>query len=94
MAPMKKKKTPLRKCVVTKEMMPKQQLIRVVRNKEGEVFIDETGKQNGRGAYLTKDSSVIETARQKNILSHHLKAKVNEEIYEKLLNIVNEDANE
>lgn len=94
MAPMKKKKTPLRKCIVTKEMMPKQQLIRVVRNKEGEVFIDETGKQNGRGAYLTKDASVVETARQKSILSHHLKAKVDDEIYDKLMSIVEEDTSE
>ncbi|KGP74026.1 RNase P modulator RnpM [Pontibacillus yanchengensis] len=88
------KKTPLRKCIVTKEMMPKQQLIRVVRNKEGDVFIDETGKQNGRGAYLTKDASVIETARQKNILTHHLKAKVDEDIYNQLLNVVEEQPHE
>ncbi|MYL33183.1 DUF448 domain-containing protein [Pontibacillus yanchengensis] len=88
------KKTPLRKCIVTKEMMPKQQLIRVVRNKEGDVFIDKTGKQNGRGAYLTKDASVIETARQKNILAHHLKAKVDEDIYNQLLNVVEEQPDE
>lgn len=86
------KKTPLRKCVVTKEMMPKKQLIRVVRNKDGEVFIDESGKQNGRGAYLTKDAAVIEKAKQKNILANHLKAKVDEDIYESLLEMVNENS--
>ncbi|KGP92896.1 hypothetical protein N780_11140 [Pontibacillus chungwhensis BH030062] len=87
----KNKKTPLRKCVVTKEMLPKQQLIRVVRNKDGEVFIDETGKKNGRGAYLTKDAEVIKTAREKSILSHHLKAKVDQELYDQLLEMVEED---
>ncbi|MFC0524179.1 RNase P modulator RnpM [Pontibacillus salicampi] len=84
----KGKKTPLRKCVVTKEMMPKKQLIRIVRNKDGDVFVDETGKQNGRGAYVTKDSSVIETAREKNILAHHLKADIPASIYEELMDMV------
>ncbi|WP_345238870.1 RNase P modulator RnpM [Pontibacillus salipaludis] len=87
----KNKKTPLRKCVVTKEMLPKQQLIRVVRNKDGEVFIDETGKKNGRGAYLTKDAEVIKTAQEKSILSHHLKTKVDKELYDQLLEMVQED---
>ncbi|GGC97254.1 RNase P modulator RnpM [Pontibacillus salipaludis] len=87
----KNKKTPLRKCVVTKEMLPKQQLIRVVRNKDGEVFIDETGKKNGRGAYLTKDAEVIKTAQEKSILSHHLKTKVDKELYDQLLDMVQED---
>ena len=54
------KKVPLRKCVVTGEQLPKKELIRVVRNKEGEVFIDPTGKMNGRGAYLKLSHEVIE----------------------------------
>lgn len=44
-------------------MLPKEELIRVVRNKEGEVFVDETGKKNGRGAYIKKDREVIEKAK-------------------------------
>lgn len=78
------KKQPLRKCVVTQEMVPKQQLIRVVRNKEGEVFVDDTGKRNGRGAYLMKDIAVIEQAKKQQVLNRHLKAKVDESIYEEL----------
>ncbi|MCP8616484.1 RNase P modulator RnpM [Salirhabdus salicampi] len=85
---MKNKKVPLRKCIVTKEMKPKKELIRVVRNKEGDVFIDTTGKQNGRGAYLTKDRETIEQARKQNVLAHHLKASVNDSIYDDLLNAV------
>ncbi|CDQ19705.1 hypothetical protein SAMN05192559_103356 [Halobacillus karajensis] len=78
------KKQPLRKCVVTQEMVPKQQLIRVVRNKEGEVFVDDTGKKNGRGAYLTKDIHVIEQAEKQQVLNRHLKAKIDTSIYEEL----------
>ena len=48
----KKRKIPQRKCIVTNELKPKKEMIRIVRNKEGEVFIDPTGKQNGRGAYI------------------------------------------
>lgn len=77
-------KLPLRKCVVTQEMVPKQQLIRVVRNKEGEVFVDETGKKNGRGAYLTKDLQVIEQAEKQKVLNRHLKAEVDPAIYDQL----------
>ena len=49
---MKVKKIPTRSCVVTREKYPKGELIRVVRTPEGNVVIDLTGKQNGRGAYL------------------------------------------
>ena len=56
------KKVPLRKCVITQEMRPKKELIRVVRTPDSEVVVDLNGKMNGRGAYLTKDATVIATA--------------------------------
>lgn len=80
-----KKKVPLRKCVVTQEMKPKQELIRVVRSPEGEVFVDPSSKKSGRGAYVSKDYDVISNAQKKDSLSRHLKAKVPETIYEELL---------
>lgn len=59
------RKIPLRKCVATQEQLPKKELIRVVRNKEGEVFVDPTGKMNGRGAYLKRSLEAIEIAQKK-----------------------------
>ena len=56
------KKIPLRKCLATNEQLPKKELIRVVRNKECQVFVDPTGKMNGRGAYLKKSIEAIEIA--------------------------------
>ena len=53
------KKIPMRTCIVTREKLPKKELVRIVRNKDGEVFVDETGKQNGRGVYLKKEINVI-----------------------------------
>jgi len=91
---MKKRKIPERKCVVTNEMKPKKELIRVVRNKEGEVFVDPTGKKNGRGAYLTKSLKVIEEAEKTNVLNRHLNAEIDSAIYEELKELVKGNHNE
>ncbi|MFC3040334.1 RNase P modulator RnpM [Virgibacillus xinjiangensis] len=80
----KKKKIPQRKCLVTNEMKPKQELIRIVRNKDGEVFVDPTGKKNGRGAYLSKDLDVIAEAEKTKVLNRQLDAEVDASIYEDL----------
>ena len=82
------KKIPMRTCVVTKEKLPKKELIRVVRNKEGEVFVDESGKLNGKGAYLKLDKEVIEKARSSKILNRYLEVNVPDSIYEELLNLI------
>lgn len=85
---MKVKKIPTRSCVVTREKYPKGELIRVVRTPEGNVVIDLTGKQNGRGAYLKKDLAVIEKAEKSKILNKHLEIDVPSSIFEELKNIV------
>jgi predicted RNA-binding protein YlxR (DUF448 family) len=87
---MKEKKLVLRTCVLTRETLEKKDLIRIVRSKDGIVSVDLTGKANGRGAYLKKDASVIEKARQTKILDKKLEVKVPDEIYTKLLEIANE----
>ncbi|MGN8644958.1 RNase P modulator RnpM [Gracilibacillus sp. HCP3S3_G5_1] len=81
---MKKRKVPLRKCVVTQEMMPKGSLIRVVKTKEGEVFVDPTGKKNGRGAYVSKDLQVVDQAEKYRALEKQLDVKIPQEIYDEL----------
>lgn len=78
------KKIPMRSCVVTKESLPKKELIRVVRDKEGNVTIDLTGKQNGRGAYLKKDLDVIKKAKKSKILERALGVSIPDNIYEEL----------
>ena len=81
---MKERKIPMRTCVVTKEKLPKKELIRIVRNKEGQVFVDETGKQNGKGVYLKLIKEVIEEARNKKLLNRYLECEVKDEIYDEL----------
>ena len=81
---MKNKKIPLRTCVITKEQLPKQELIRIVKNKENEVFVDLTGKSNGRGAYLKKASEVFDKARKSKVLDRALEVQVPDSLYESL----------
>ena len=82
---MKQRKIPMRTCVVTHEKCEKRDLLRVVRNNEGKVFVDDTLKAGGRGAYLKKDKEVIEKARKTKILEQHLNIKIEDSIYDELL---------
>jgi predicted RNA-binding protein YlxR (DUF448 family) len=82
---MKQKKIPMRTCTVTHEKYPKKELIRVVRTPEGQVVVDITGKQNGRGAYLKKDKETIEKARTSKVLERHLEITIDDSIYDELL---------
>ena len=88
MSNMKVRKIPMRTCVVTKEKLPKQELVRVVRTPENEVIIDESGKANGRGAYLKKDIEVINKAEKTKILNSRLEVEVPKEIYDSLRGMI------
>lgn len=85
---MKVKKIPLRTCVITKETLPKQELLRIVRTPEGEVKADITGKLNGRGAYIKKDLEVLEKAKKSKILEKRLECKIEDSVYEEIKNII------
>jgi predicted RNA-binding protein YlxR (DUF448 family) len=81
---MKQRKVPLRKCVASQEMMPKKELIRVVRTPEGEVLIDLTGKKSGRGAYICGKLECFKLAQKNKALDRALKCQVSPEIYAQL----------
>ena len=84
---MKQKKIPLRTCIITKEKLPKAELIRIVRTPEGEIIIDTSGKANGRGAYLKKNIEVFEQAKKSKALNRHLETQIPDEIFEQLKNL-------
>ena len=84
------KKIPMRSCVVTGEKLPKKELIRVVRTPEGNIIVDETGKANGRGAYLKKTIETFEKAQKSKILNKKLEVEVSNTVYEELRKIVGE----
>lgn len=85
---MKTKKIPMRSCVVTREKLPKQELVRVVRTTEGNVIVDVTGKANGRGAYLKKDLSVFEKAYNSKVLNKILEVEVPDSVFDELKELV------
>lgn len=83
---MKVKKIPLRMCTGCMEMKPKKELIRVVKTPEGEVSVDLTGKKSGRGAYVCKNAECLEKAFKAKRLSRNLDVVIDEEIYNRLRN--------
>lgn len=85
---MKQRKIPLRTCVISKEKLPKQELLRIVKTPEGEIKIDITGKLNGRGAYIKKDLLVLEKARKSKILERHLECQIPDDIYQEIQEIL------
>lgn len=85
---MKTRKIPLRTCVITKEKLPKQELLRIVRTPEGEIKVDETGKMNGRGAYIKKDIEVLQKAKKSKILDKRLECNIEDKVYEEIIKII------
>lgn len=78
-------KVVLRSCALTHEKLPKKELLRIVRDPKGIVFVDDTYKANGRGCYLKKDEETIRKAKKSKILDKNLNIIVNDDIYEELL---------
>ena len=85
---MKTRKIPLRTCVVTGEKLDKRDLLRVVKNKEGEVKVDLTGKMNGRGAYIKRDVKVLDEAIKKKSLERKLECNISNEVYDEIRKIL------
>ena len=85
---MKTKKIPLRTCVITKEQLPKKDLLRIVRTPEHDIIIDETGKANGRGAYIKKDLEILEKARKSKILEKRLECNIEDSVYDEIKKII------
>ncbi|APT19266.1 MULTISPECIES: RNase P modulator RnpM [Amylolactobacillus] len=85
---MKQRKIPLRKDLLTDEMLPKKEMVRIVLNKEGELSVDPTGKKPGRGAYVSLKPEVIQEAQKKQIIEKALKTKVSPDFYQELFDYV------
>ena len=83
------KKVPLRMCVVCREMQPKRNLIRIVKNNEGEIFVDKTFKANGRGAYLCANITCLEKAIKTKALNRAFKCEIDASVFDKLKEDIN-----
>ena len=82
------KNLPQRTCIGCNTQKNKNESIRVVKNKEGNIFIDKTGKAQGRGAYLCNDVQCLEKAIKSKRLERTFETKVSEEIYNNLRSVM------
>lgn len=79
------KKIPLRQCVGCGEMKSKKEMMRVIKTPEDEIVLDDTGKRNGRGAYICRKRSCLQKAQKSRGLERSLKHAISDEVYDKLL---------
>lgn len=79
-----------RKCLVSNEMFDKRELVRVVRTPDKEVIVDESGRANGRGAYIKLTKSNIEAAKAKNVFQRALNVEIPDKIYRQLESLIDE----
>ena len=79
------KKVPMRTCTGCRQAKNKMDLIRVVKDKEGNIFVDITGKKNGRGAYICKDSNCLKLAEKNHGLEKTLGVSIPKDVIENLV---------
>lgn len=82
------KKIPQRSCVVCRTQKNKNELLRIVKNKENEIKIDDIGKVPGRGAYICYSIDCLEKAKKSKKLDKALEIKIEEETYKQIENII------
>ena len=85
---MKQKKVPVRMCVACRQGKPKKEMIRIVRNKEGSVGVDLTGKAQGRGAYLCPSVQCLEKAIKSRALQRALECELTEEMASEIKRVI------
>lgn len=81
---MKQKKIPLRKCNGCGEQKEKRELVRIVKNADGEISLDLTGKAAGRGAYICPNAECLQKARKAKRIEKAFECAVPSKVYDKL----------
>lgn len=83
------KKIPQRTCIGCNSKKDKKELIRIVKNKNGEISIDLTGKKDGRGVYLCKNEECLNKAIKGKKISRKFEMEVEDSIYENVRKFIN-----
>ena len=78
------KKLPSRTCIGCLQVKLKKDLIRIVKTSEGNIFVDRTGKANGRGAYICDNIDCLEKAIKSKKLERTFETKIDDKVYEDL----------
>lgn len=84
------KKIPQRTCIGCKEKKEKRELIRIVKDKEGNITLDKTGRSNGRGAYICDNIQCLEKAIKTKALARTFEMEIEETVYNELRGVISE----
>lgn len=79
---------PLRRCLACNEQVPKNELLRIVKSKDGEIEIDLTGKKNGRGAYICKKEECLNKLIKSKRLEKNFEMEISSDFYESIRGVV------
>lgn len=75
------KKIPMRMCIACKEMKPKKEMLRIVKSGD-KIFLDKTGKANGRGAYICNDENCIKKLKKQKLVNRVFSCEVDDAVYQ------------
>ena len=81
-------KTILRTCIVTRKLLSKEEMFRIVKTPNHEIKVDSSYKAQGRGCYLSKDKSLVLKAQSKRMIEKHLKVSDCQKVYDELLELL------
>ena len=84
------KKIIQRTCIGCNVKKDKSELIRIVKQADGKIIIDKTGKLQGRGAYICGERYCLDKIIKSNKLGRVFETKVPEEIYIELRGVASE----
>ncbi len=74
----------LRKCIVTNKVTHINNMIRIVKDKEDNIFLDNDNHMQGRGAYITNEFKLIIQALERKVLNRAFKTNISKDVYDKL----------
>lgn len=77
----KVKKIPLRQCIACRELKEKREMLRVTKQTDGNIFLDFSGKANGRGAYICDNPDCVKKLRKSRLLDKVFSCRVDEGVY-------------
>ena len=80
----KTKKIPLRMCIACRELKEKRDMLRIVKNAQGEIFIDFSSKAAGRGAYICDNPDCIKKLKKQRLINKVFSCEVHEEVYARI----------
>ena len=81
---MAEEQQPVRTCIACRAEFAKKELLRIVKDKDGNFSVDLTGKANGRGAYICKKTECAKKLNKAKLLDRVFGTAVPSEIYQKI----------